>query len=479
MRKKLITAIMCVLLMASQFAFALEAEVVSLTSREPEVKSDVKDGLNQPYGISVDKEGNLYVADTYNNMIKKISPLGIEIVAGSYTGKNSMGFPKGGLKDGPALESKFKRPRDVFATEQGELIVADTENHVIRKIADGRVVTIAGTGVAGRADGTAEKAQFNMPSAVWQTTDGNLYVADTLNNRICKIDGSGITQTLVFRPDGITLQTAALNEPSDILMTASGVLYILDSGNQAIKRVQNGVISLVAGYTGINDSNGYGETGLVDARKGEARFNFPKGFVMDNKGNIFVSDSWNHVIRVITADGAVETYAGSLFSGNTVGTLESARFNTPTGIAIRNGKLIVSDMWNNEVKEIDIDYSDAVFSGSEKSLESLIDPQRTTEAWSFWKDGNLLILSRPIIEENGVVYLPFRAVMEAHEYGVQWQESSRSVFYESADSQGMIDERSGMRLFNDNSYLSVEGVEKILNIDLHLLDSHHAIIEME
>lgn len=83
MRKKLITAIMCVLLMASQFAFALEAEVVSLTSREPEVKSDVKDGLNQPYGISVDKEGNLYVADTYNNMIKKYLHWGLRLWQGA------------------------------------------------------------------------------------------------------------------------------------------------------------------------------------------------------------------------------------------------------------------------------------------------------------------------------------------------------------------------------------------------------------
>jgi len=477
--KKITLFIMSIIIVA-QFSLAFAVDVTSITPVDSEMKSDAILGLNQPYGLATDYLGNVYVADTYNNVIKIVTAKGLQLVAGGVDGKNTMGFPRGGLVDGNALTARFNKPRDIFITMTGVIYVADTGNHVIRKIENSMVTTISGTGSAGFVDGVASEAQFNLPSALTMDSEGRLYVADTLNNCIRVISKNGSARTLAFTPDQKTLTSAKLNEPSDLLFDDKGTLYILDSGNQAVKCVKDGVISLVAGS--VNDVNletGYVNTGLVNGTAKEARFDFPKGFVMDSRGNIFIADSWNHAIRVITTDGNVATYSGAIFSGNTKGDIKEARFNTPTGIVIRNNALVVSDMWNNEIKEIPIDYNDISFGITAEALKALIDPAQTTEAWTFWKAHKKVDFDKPIVKEDGIYYLPFKAVMMHYGYEISWDATSRQVLYAKDDLGGFIDDSVGMKLYENNSYLSVDQLEKITNKKFGILDAYRAIVEVE
>jgi len=200
---------------------------------------------------------------------------------------------------------------------------------------------------------------------------------------------------------------------------------------------------------------------------------------MDSKGNIFVADSWNHVIRVITADGNVATYSGSLFSGNVSGDIKAARFNTPTGIVIKNNTLVVSDMWNNEIKEIPIDYSDVSFGITEAALKALIDPAQTTEAWTFWEAYKRVNLDKPIITDKNGHYLPFKALMMHYGYEISWDEVNRRVHYAKGDLGDSIDASTGMMLYENNSYISVDQFEKIVNRKFGILDAYKAVIGLE
>lgn len=453
---------MIIMLLVTQASFVFAMEVKSITPVDPAEKSDITHGLNQPYGLSTDYLGNVYVADTYNNMIKKITADGLEIVAGGFNVVDTMGFPKGRLVDGKALEARFNQPRDIYITQIGVIYVADTGNNVIRKIENANVSTISGTGKSGFADGAANVAQFNLPSALTMDSEGKLYVADTLNNHIRVISKDGSVQTLSFTPDGKTLTSGDLNEPSDILFDNQGVLYILDSGNQSIKRVQDGVISLVAGTVNdVNLNTGYVNAGLVDGAGNEAKFNFPKGFALDEKGNLFVADSWNHVIRVLTPDGEVHTFSGEPFKGNVVGDVKIARYDVPTGIIVNNGVLVISDMWNNEIKEIQIDYDDMHFGDID---------------WTFRDNDKVIALDKPIVNEGRIHYMPFKATMMYYGYDVSWDAVNRRVLYSKGDINGFIDGSSGMKVFQSRSYLSTDDLEKIVHKEFKVLETYKTIM---
>lgn len=475
-----IPIIFMILLVISQFTLAFAVEVRPVSPTDPDIKSDVIKGLNQPYGLSTDYLGNVYIADTYNNMIKVITANGLELVAGGFDGKNTMGFPRGGLIDGNADVARFNKPRDVFVTKAGIIYVADTGNNVIRKIEGGVVSTISGNGKAGFVNGPAADAQFNLPSALALAKDGKLYVADTLNSSIRVINKDGSVETMSFKPDNKTLTSAKLNEPSDLFFDDEGTLYILDSGNQAVKRVKEGVMSLIAGSVmDLNEETGYVKTGLVNGQADAAKFNFPKGFAMDSKGNIFISDSWNHVIRVVTKDGKVQTYSGSPFSGNTNGDLKLARYNTPTGLVIKNDTLVIADMWNNVIKEVKIDYNDVSFGYTTEALKALVNLSETSDQWTFWENKGKVALEKPIIMEKGLYYLPFKATMQHYGYEISWNAQERKVLYAKADDIGTIDAGRGMVIFDNNSYLSLDDFEKIVGRGFKVLDAYKCIIGVE
>jgi len=257
--------------------------------------------FNQPGGLAVDGSGNVYVADTGNATIRKITPSGIvSTLAGSATRGN---------QDGAGSAASFRAPSGIAVDSAGNLYVADTFSATIRKItASGSVSTLAGTaGSRGDADGTGSAAQFNNPSGVAVDAAGNVYVADTYNQTIRKITPTGMVTTLAGSVgisggnDGTGIY-ALFNQPGGLAVDASGNVYVADTGNATIRKITpGGVVITLAGVPGI--------AGLGDSAGGIALFNQPHGLAVDGAGNIYVADTGNAAIRKIAPDGTVTTLA--------------------------------------------------------------------------------------------------------------------------------------------------------------------------
>jgi sugar lactone lactonase YvrE len=255
--------------------------------------------FNQPTGVAIDGAGNLYVADTGNAMVRKITQDGVvSTLAGSAARGN---------QDGVGSAASFKAPTGIALDGAGNLYVADAFNATIRKITSaGSVSTLAGmAGSWGDADGAGSAARFNYPSGVTVDTAGNVYVADTYNDTIRKIDSSGLVTTLAGSAgvsggnDGTGIY-ALFNQPVGVTVDASGNVCVADTGNATIRKVTpGGAVITLAGMGGI--------AGLGNSSGGVVLFNQPRGLVADSAGNLFVADTGNAAIRKIAADGTVTT----------------------------------------------------------------------------------------------------------------------------------------------------------------------------
>nr|WP_324257862.1 hypothetical protein [Cellvibrio fontiphilus] len=294
-----------------------------------------------PAGIATDGT-HLYVADTYNHQIRKI-----EITTGTVTWLAGSGMQ--GSSDGIGAAASFYRPYDI-AIDGAYLYVADTYNHKIRKIeiTTGAVTTLAGSGpLAGSADGTGAAAGFFMPSGI--TTDGTyLYVADTDNHKIRKIEiATAVVTTLAGRgsrgsADGIG--TAASFHYPDGITTDGTHLYVADFGNDAIRKIEIATAA-VTWLAGSSDKSADG-TGLA------AIFYSPAGITTDGT-HLYVADTNNHKIRKIEiATGVVTTLAGSGSIGSADGTGTAARFSSPEGITTDGTHLYIADTWNHKIRKI-------------------------------------------------------------------------------------------------------------------------------
>jgi sugar lactone lactonase YvrE len=296
-------------------------------------------------GVAVDSTGNVYVAVYGNATIRKITSGGVVT-----TFAGTAGFF--GAADGTGPAAQFNTPYAAAADSAGNVYVADTNNHTIRKITSGGVVTtLAGTaGSPGSADGTGSAARFNYPSGVAVGSDGNLYVADTYNSTIRQITSSGVVTTLAGTAgspgsaDG-TWTVARFNTPYGVAVDSSGNVYVADEGNQTIRKITSGgVVTTLAGTAGSD--------GSTDGTGSAARFQSPLGVAVDDAGNVFVADTFNHTIRKITSSGAVTTLAGlTSTSGSADGTGSAARFKNPYGVAVdRVGNIYVADTGNYTVR---------------------------------------------------------------------------------------------------------------------------------
>jgi sugar lactone lactonase YvrE len=219
--------------------------------------------LNNPHAVITDSGGNLYIADTYNHRIRKIDPAGIiSTIAG--TGSGSFGGD-----GGPAIRAQLFYPEGLALDSTGNIFVADSTNHRIRKIdRAGIITTVAGTGVAnfGGDGGPATAAQVNYPMGVALDADGNMYIADYGNHRVRKVDRAGIITTAAgtgvasFGGDGGPATAAQVNSPRGVAIDTSGNLLIADTNNSRIRKVDRaGVISTIAG-TGRAGYNGDGSS---------------------------------------------------------------------------------------------------------------------------------------------------------------------------------------------------------------------------
>lgn len=257
-----------------------------------------------------------------------------------------------GALNGPALQSHFNNPHGIATDGFGNIYVADRFGHRIRKITPGGTVSIlAGSGVQGTADGVGATAEFNEPWGLCADSLGNVYVADTRNNKIRKIDINGNVTTLAGTGNFGTSNGPALastfGNPTGIEIDEnSGIIYIADHLTHIIRKIDPaGNVSTLAGTPFL--------TGNVNGQGSSARFNRPYGLELDNNGNIIVADEWNHAIRRITPTGLVTTIAGGGTVGSQDGTGVGATFNYPWDIAVdANGDMFVVDGYNDVVRKI-------------------------------------------------------------------------------------------------------------------------------
>jgi len=310
--------------------------------------------FNKPHGIAIDMAGNLYVADTVNHSIRKITPNGeVSTLAGSVQG----------FANGQGENARFNFPNGITIDVAGNLYVADTGNHRIRKITpNGKVSTLAGSDEFGFADGQGSHAQFKVPTDIVIDAMGNLYVADSANHRIRKITPNGEVSTFAGGgpilhfdigsfPDGQG-SAALFNQPSGIAIDAAGNLYVTETVKHRIRKITpKGEVTTLAG----------GESGFADGQGSVARFHWPSGIAIDAAGNLYVADKDNHRIRKITPNGEVSTLAGSSEKGKYHGYIggfadgegSNALFDGPHGITIdAAGNLYVADKDNHRIRKI-------------------------------------------------------------------------------------------------------------------------------
>lgn len=319
--------------------------------------------FNLPYSLVLDKDGGILIIDCYNNKIRKIKAGNVTTVAGFNDKTDSYGLPKGGYVDDVVDKAKFNRPRAAVVDSKGNIFVADTGNNVIRKISNGNVYTFAGNVDKGYEDGIGNQAKFNMPSGLAIDKNDNIYVADTLNNVIRIITPNGKVSTFAGKANDKggfqegTLKEALFNEPSAVGLDSNGTVYVLDTGNQLVRKIENDkVLTLAGNNTGglLTDTN-YVQGAFKDGTGSEAKFNFPKGFHVTPEGVVFVADSWNQRIRVIDTKSKVNTIAGTGQVGNKIDAQMKAELNSPNAVLYDNGTIYICDMRNNFIRDFKLD----------------------------------------------------------------------------------------------------------------------------
>ena len=256
--------------------------------------------------VSGDLFGNIYVASPQLNVVYKLDTVGTWTIL---TGTGAAGYSGDG---GDAVSANINNPTDVAVDALGNIYIADRMNHRIRKVdTNGKIMTVGGTGEAGYAgDGlSATSERLNLPGGVFADSSGNVYIADTSNHRVRKIDTSGIMTTIAgsgtaeFSGDGGPASSAGLYYPTGIFVNSDGTIYIADSFNDRIRKVDpTGVITTIAG----TEDTGYeGDGGSATL----AALNYPTGVAVDSVGNILIADFGNNAIRKIDASGIISTYA--------------------------------------------------------------------------------------------------------------------------------------------------------------------------
>jgi uncharacterized protein (TIGR03437 family) len=310
--------------------------------------------LSSPSAVALDHSGNLFISDTGFQRIRQVAPSGVITTA---AGTGTAGFNGDGI---PAVKAELSTPLGVAVSAAGNIDIADSHNGRIRRLTNGVIATVVGTGVAGNIQQPTlpSLTPLEGPSAVCYDLAGNEYIVNTLANRVMQLQpGGGLVVNFAGQADmtagsgaagdGGLARSAHLNGPTACATDASGNLYIADTGNHRIRKVDAaGIISTVAG-TGMQGASG--DEGPATA----AALNSPLGVAVDGSGNIYVGDTKNHLVRMVTADGVIHSIAGAGAAGfaGDGGSAKIAQFNNPAGVAVDgSGNLYVADSGNNRVR---------------------------------------------------------------------------------------------------------------------------------
>jgi uncharacterized protein (TIGR03437 family) len=308
--------------------------------------------INDPCALALDGSGNLFIGDELNYRIRKVTADGnISTVAGTGTAGDSG-------TGGAATSAAIRVPCGMALDGSGNLIFADTTNHEIKRIAtSGTITTIAGTGTGGYAGDLhpATQAQLNNPTGIAIDAGGNIYIADSGNHviRILTTDGNiqtfaGTGKAGYFGDGGPAGATTQLSNPTGLVMDAAGNLYVADSGNGVIRKITpgGGLITTIAG----NGFNSYGGDGKPAT---QAALDHPRAVSVDPAGNLYIADTLNSRIRVVTPDGIINTIAGTgtLGSGGDGGPALQAQMFFPTAVRVNAaGNIYVADTQNSRVR---------------------------------------------------------------------------------------------------------------------------------
>lgn len=392
-----------------------------------------------PQGIAVAADGTIYVSDTMSHLIRQVKGTVASGFAGITFDLDEIGLPEGGLLDGKKDSSVFQNPKGIAVDANGNLFIADSSNNSIRKIdTAGNVTTVAGhaEGLQGFADGKGQLALFNQPTDVVVTASGTIYVADTLNHAIRSISAQGEVSTLNAiseRAVAVTggeadvagdykdgkLSEALFNEPTSIALDGKGNLYVSDTGNQVIRYIDltAGTVVTVAGNNKLQllDSEYYAEAGFVDGAALKAQFNFPKGIALSAEGGLYIADSQNNAVRYLF-NNRVSTVTGNPLGslGDKVGTERFTELSNPTDVAVNStGDLFIVDTYNNKIKKASLYQLPA----------------------SLNKDGSIHVVNVSTevtfnalpLNVNGRVMVPIRAITEALGYQVKASEDNTVV----------------------------------------------------
>jgi uncharacterized protein (TIGR03437 family) len=307
--------------------------------------------LRTPSDVALDSKGNLYIADTANAVIRQVTPAG---VISTFAGTTAIGFTGDGDL---ALKAALLAPLAVAVDPSGNVYIVENGDSRIRKVDTKlNINTIVGTGTGGFAgDGSdATKAQLNSPTGIAVDASGNLYIADFLNLRVRKVSSSGSISTvagngvLSFSGDGGPALSAQMNGPLGVAADTAGNLYVADTGNNVVRKVAKNVITTIAG-NGTAGSNGDGSAGP------SAQLSSPMGLAVDASGNLYIADSQNAKVRRVSSTGVISTAAGNGtpgFGGDGAAAT-GAQLNTPLGVVVdAAGNLFIADFSNNRVRKV-------------------------------------------------------------------------------------------------------------------------------
>ncbi len=294
--------------------------------------------LSSPLKVAVDSSGNLFIADSSSHVIRKVDTSGnISTVAGTTA-------PTFGGDGGPATSAHLNFPSDVAVDFSGNLFIADRNNHRVRKVdTSGNISTVAGTGNSGFSGdgGPATSAQLQAPRGIVADSSGNLFIADSGNSRIRKVDTSGNVSTVAG---------TGTSDPRGVAVDSSGNLFIADSGNSRIRKVDtSGNVSTVAG-TATGGFSGDGGPAT------NAQLGGPWGVVVDSSGNLFIADTFNERIRKVDTSGNISTVAGTGTHeyGGDGGPATSAQLSFPSGVAVdSSGNLFIADSSNHRIRKVE------------------------------------------------------------------------------------------------------------------------------